>query len=85
MGFLTQFKRFMLMNQQASIAQDPICKASYFLSLMGGPKVDAWILRQYEWLDEIDDDPNQLPHNMNAWQVLEAEFKQAFINYAIHK
>ena len=65
-GFLIQFKRFMLMNQQASIARDPICKASYFLSLMGGPKVDTWILRQYKWLDDIDDDPTLLPYNMNA-------------------
>ena len=52
---------------------------------MGGPKVDAWILRQYEWLDEIDDDPALLPHNMNAWQVLEVEFKQAFVDYAMHE
>ena len=52
---------------------------------MGGPKVNAWILRQYEWLDEIDDDPTLLPYNMNAWQVLEAEFKQAFIDYAMHE
>ena len=52
---------------------------------MGGPKVDTWILRQYEWLDEIDDDLTLLPHNMNTWQVLEAEFKQAFVNYAMHE
>ena len=52
---------------------------------MGGPKVDAWVLRQYEWLDEIDDDLTLLPHNMNAWQVLEVEFKQAFVDYAMHE
>ena len=75
----------MLMNRQAAIARDPICKASYFLSLMGGPKVEAWVLRQYEWLDEVEDEPDQLPHNKNAWQVLEAEFKQAFIDYAMHE
>ncbi len=40
--FLTQFKRFMLMNQKANIAKDPIAKCCYFLALFEGSKVEGW-------------------------------------------
>src|SRR5712672_1153164 len=71
MDFLTEFKRFMLMNSGATIARDPICRSVYFLSLLRGPHVDGWKMRQYEWLDRVDSDPRDLPFGMSTWQVLE--------------
>jgi len=84
MDFLTEFKRFMLMNSGATIAGDPIHRSAYFLSLLRGPHVDGWKMRQYEWLDRVDNDPRDLPFGMSAWQVLEREFHKVFEDYA-HK
>ena len=81
MCFLTQFRRFMLMNNDATIARDPIKKCSYFLSLMGGSKVNSWAERMYEWLDAIHDDPRPLL-GQTPWQIMEREFKDAFTDYA---
>ena len=81
MRFLTQFCRFMLMNTDATIARDPIKKCSYFLSLMGGSKVDSWAERMYEWLDAIHDNPRPLL-GRTPWQIMEREFKDAFTDYA---
>jgi hypothetical protein len=64
---------------------DPCAKAAFFLSLIGEPKVEEWIQRTYDWLDDIEADPSLLPFKINAWQVLEAEFKKAFIDYTAHK
>jgi hypothetical protein len=83
--FLTQFKWFMLMNHHTMIAQDPYMKSAFFLSLMDGPKVEGWTQCTYDWLNQIEADPSQLPFKMSAWQALEADFKQSFINYAEHK
>jgi Retrotransposon gag protein len=85
MSFLTQFKRFMLMNQNAAIACDPCAKAAFFLSLIGGPKVEGWIQRTYDWLNDVEADPSLLSFKMNAWQALEAKFKKAFIDYTVHE
>jgi hypothetical protein len=41
--FLTQLKRFMLMNHCMVITQDPYMKLAFFLSLMEGPKVEGWM------------------------------------------
>jgi hypothetical protein len=83
--FLTQFKRFMLMNHHTTIAQDPYMKAAFFLSLMDGPKVEGWTQCTYDWLDQVEADPSQLPFKMSAWQALEADFKRSFVNYAKHE
>jgi hypothetical protein len=83
--FLTQFKWFMLMNCCTMIAQDPYMKAAFFLSLMDGPKVEGWMQHTYDWLDQVEADPSQLPFKMSAWQALEADFKQSFIDYVEHK
>ena len=37
--FLVQFKQFMIMNNEANIAQNLMFKAAYFLLLMDGSKV----------------------------------------------
>ena len=59
-------------------------KASYFLSLFTGSKVVGWVKRHHDWLDKIKADPHEypLPYGLDIWQVLEAEFKKAFIDYA---
>jgi hypothetical protein len=56
----------MLMNHQATIAQDPYMKAAFFLSLMDGPKVEGWMQCTYDWLDQVETDPSLLPFKMNA-------------------
>jgi Retrotransposon gag protein len=53
--------------------------------LIGGPKVEGWIQRTYDWLDNVEANPSLLPFKMNTWQALEAEFKKAFIDYAAHE
>ena len=83
--FLTQFKRFMMMNRRSAIARDPLSKAAYFLSLVGGSKADGWAERQYAWLDEVERDPHILPYRMTAWDALEQDFKTSFIDYAVHE
>jgi hypothetical protein len=83
--FLTQFKWFMLMNCRATIAQDPYMKSAFFLSLMDGPKVEGWTQCTYDWLDQVEADPSQLPFKMTAWQALEADFKWSFVDYAEHE
>jgi hypothetical protein len=84
-NFLTKFKSFMLMNDDARIAKNPIKRCSYFLSLVKGPNVKGWTKRQLDWLDIVCEDPTELPWHMTAWQVLEREFRNAFVDYAEHK
>ena len=81
--FLIQFKHFMQMNERANIAQNPMSKASYFLSLLSESKVVGWVERQHDWLDKVEANPHEypLPYGLDIWQVIEAEFKKAFINY----
>ena len=79
-AFLAQFDQFMLMNREATTARDPTRKCRYFLSLITGPNVEWWTLRQDEWLDKVvEADPAT---HMTAWQTLEQEFKNAFIDSA---
>src|SRR5580692_6387112 len=80
--FLSNFSRFMMMNRRTHLAKDPFKKSAYFLGLLEGPKVDAWVIRKNEWLAETERHPEVLPFNMTAWDVLEQEFRRAFTNYA---
>ena len=80
--FLTQFKRFMLMNAGARIAHNPMARCAYFLSLIDKPKVEGWVEQMYNWLDTVDQIPGMIPPGQNAWQVLEGRFKSAFVDYA---
>ena len=79
--FLARFKGFMLMNRGADISKDPVKKSAYFLSLVEGPDVEAWLVRNYDWLDSIDDNPRNLDLEMDAWKVVERNFKSAFVDY----
>jgi Retrotransposon gag protein len=83
--FLTKFKRYMLMNNDAAIAQNPYKRLAFFLSLIGEMKTDGWVKRSYDWLDHAECDPSILPYDTTAWEVLESEFKQSFVDYAEHE
>ncbi len=83
--FLTQFKRFMLMNWKADIAKDPITKCCYFLALFEGSKVEGWCEWQYAWLDKVEANPRILSYGMTAWDALEQDFRHSFIDYMVHE
>jgi hypothetical protein len=83
--FFSQFKRFVLMNKEAKLIKDPISRCAYFLSLIDGDKVKGWVQRQLNWLDRVEERDEILPWNMNAWDVLQREFKKAFVDYAEHE
>jgi Retrotransposon gag protein len=83
--FLTKFKRFILMNRDAAIARDPYKRSAFFLSLIGGTKTDGWVERSYDWLNRAERDPSILPYDTTAWEVLESEFRRAFVDYAEHE
>jgi hypothetical protein len=46
--FLTKFKRYILMNKDAAIAQDLYKRAAFFLSLIGGIRMDGWVKWLYD-------------------------------------
>jgi hypothetical protein len=66
-----------------AIARDPIQKATYFLSFMAGTKMKGWTWMQSLWLQEAEEDPFIIPIMRNTWQMVEHDFKQSFMNYAI--
>src|SRR5258708_9515713 len=81
--FLMRFHQFMSLNRDAAVARDPIKKATYFLSFMKGNKTKGWTRMQSEWLQDIKENPKILPQTRNAWQVVEYNFKQAFVDYVV--
>ena len=83
--FLTQFKRFMLINDGAMILHNLIKWCAYFLSLIEGSKVEGWTDCSYEWLDKVQNGKMTIPFGMTAWEVLECDFCNAFIDYAEHE
>jgi len=80
--FLSNFSRFMTLNRRSTIAKDPFMKCAYFLSLIEGGTMKGWVAGMNEWLEEVQDDPSELPPYMTAWQVMKAEFKKSFVNYS---
>jgi hypothetical protein len=73
------------MNKEAKLIRDPISRCAYFLSLINGPKVKGWVQRQLNWLDRVEERDEVLPWGMNTWDVLQREFKKAYIDYAEHE
>ena len=73
------------MNRDAEIACDLFKKCNYFLSLFEGTDTKGWVKLQDKWLEDIIDDPSLLPWQMNEWQIMEREFKKAFVDYARHE
>jgi hypothetical protein len=84
-NFLISFKRFIRLNKYASISQDPFRRCAYFLSLIEGPNVEGWLMAQDEWLDKVERDSSILPLYMTEWDVMEQEFRKAFIDYAVQE
>jgi hypothetical protein len=83
--FLAEFKRFMRINRDADIAKDPFKKCNYFLAFFTGPDTEGWVDQQDDWLIKVDRDPSILPWRMDEWDVMEQEFKKAFVDYAEHE
>jgi retrotransposon gag protein len=81
--FLMRFKQFMSLNCTSTIAQDPIWKATYFLSFMAGNKMKGWTRVQSIWLQEAEENPSIIPIMWNAWQMVEHDFKQTFVDYTV--
>jgi retrotransposon gag protein len=81
--FLMRFKQFMSLNRMSAIARDPIRKATYFLSFMTGMKMKGWTQMQSLWLQDAEEDPSIIPATRNAWQMVEHDFKQMFVDYAV--
>jgi retrotransposon gag protein/zinc knuckle protein len=82
-NFLMRFKQFMSLNRTSAIAKDPIWKATYFLSFMTGTKTKGWTRMQSLWLQDAEEDPSIIPATQNAWQMVEHNFKQTFMDYAV--
>jgi hypothetical protein len=70
------------MNRDADIARDPYKKCNYFLSLFEGSDTEGWIQIMDDWLEAVTVDSTILPWRMKEWQVMEREFKKAFVDYA---
>jgi retrotransposon gag protein len=81
--FLMRFKQFMSLNRTSAIAKDPIRKAMYFLSFMTGTKTKGWTRMQSLWLQDAEEDPSIIPATRNVWQMVEHDFKQTFVDYAV--
>jgi retrotransposon gag protein len=81
--FLMHFKQFMSLNQTSAITRDPIWKATYFLSFMTGIKTKGWTQMQSLWLQDAEEDPSIIPATWNAWQMVEHDFKQTFVDYVV--
>jgi retrotransposon gag protein len=50
---------------------------------MTGMKMKGWTQMQSLWLQEAEEDPSIIPITRNAWQMVEHDFKQTFVDYAI--
>ena len=75
----------MLMNDRATISCNPIKWCAYFLSLIEGSKVEGWTDHSYEWLDKVQTGKTTIPFGMTAWEVLERDFRNMFVDYAEHE
>jgi hypothetical protein len=60
MEFLVAFKRFMIMNQDSAIAKDHYKKCTYFMGRIRGQKTRGWVQKNYDWLDCVEGDPEEL-------------------------
>jgi len=81
MDFLTAFKQYMIMNRDSAIAKDPYKKCAYFMGRIRGQKTRGWVQRNYDWLDQVENDPVEL-YRRSPWKILEDNFKRSFVDYA---
>src|SRR5712691_7071930 len=80
--FLNHFKRFALMNKDATVMKDTLKRCAYFLSLIEGPNVEGWSERAYARLDKIQRGMTLLPPDTTAWDLLEKDFLRSLTDYA---
>jgi hypothetical protein len=85
LDFLSEFDMYMMMNMGSAIEKHPFKKTSYFLSLIRGPKAQGWKNRMIKYAKAASRKPSMLPYRMDIWDVTEAEFKKAFLDYAEHE
>jgi hypothetical protein len=50
---------------------------------MTGMKTKGWTQMQSLWLQKAEEDPSIIPITCNAWQMVEHDFKQTFVDYTI--
>jgi retrotransposon gag protein len=50
---------------------------------MAGNKPKGWTQMQSIWLQKAEEDPSIIPIMRNAWQMVEHDFKQIFVDYAV--
>jgi retrotransposon gag protein/zinc knuckle protein len=50
---------------------------------MTGTKTKGWTRMQSLWLQDTEEDPSIIPVTQNMWQMVEHDFKQTFVDYAI--
>jgi hypothetical protein len=75
----------MHLNNNFTIARDPMKKAMYFLSLVKGDNIHGWVLQQDEWLDKVMEGDETPPYHMNEWDMIQAGFKKAYTDYVAIK
>jgi hypothetical protein len=71
----------MIMNRDSAIARDPYKKCAYFMGRIRGQKTRGWVQRNYNWLDTVEDDLEEL-YGRSPWAILEEDFKRSFVDYA---
>jgi len=69
------------MNRDSAIARDPYKKCAYFMGRIRGQKTRGSVQRNYNWLDRVEDDPEEL-YGRSPWAILEEDFKRSFVDYA---
>jgi hypothetical protein len=72
--FLSQFRRYAMLNQDSNVMRDPFKRSSIFLGLMSGLRVDEWVQIQDQWLKRVECKPDLLLFGMTPWEVTEKEF-----------
>jgi hypothetical protein len=85
LDFLSKFNMYMMMNMGSAIKKHPFKKTSYFPSLIGGPKAQGWKNRMIKYTKAASCKASILPYRMDVWDITEAKFKKAFLDYTEHE
>jgi hypothetical protein len=78
--FLAEFETFMVLNCNTPIARNPTRRAAYFLNITRGPAITVknWVDRNINWFHEVIRNPDLVPEETNAWEVLKTNFRKSF-------